>query len=90
MSKMESTGEFIARKLADAGSFIYRKICFPFVKMGIERKCDSIIGKGAYLYNGTTLEGRDCIGDKVELANVKVGYSSFIGRDSTFMEQMKN
>ena len=79
---MESTGQFIARKLADAGSFIFRKICFPFVKMVIERKYDSIIGKGSYLYKGTTLEGKDCIADKVELENVKVGFSSFIGRDS--------
>ncbi len=79
---MESTGQFIIRKLADTGSAVYRKIAFPFVKMGIERRNDSIIGKGTYLYNGTTLEGRDYIGDKVELSNVRVGYSSFIGRDS--------
>lgn len=82
MSKMESTGKFIKRKTSDMGSAIYRKLVFPFVKMGIERKSGSIIGKGAYLYNDTTLEGKDYIGDKAELANVKVGYSSFIGRDS--------
>ncbi len=82
MSKMETTGQFILRKLSDAGSFLYRKLVFPFVKMGIERKRDSIIGKGAYLYKGTVLEGRDYIGDKAELSNVKMGYSSYIGRDS--------
>ena len=82
MKKMESTGQFIMRKLADTGSFIYRRICFPFVKIVIERKYDSIIGKGAYLYKGTVLEGRNCIADKAELEHVEVGYSSFIGRDS--------
>ncbi|MBR1910302.1 MAG: hypothetical protein IJ821_06920 [Lachnospiraceae bacterium] len=80
--KVETTGKFIKRKLEDTGSAIYRKLIFPFVKMGIERKNDSIIGKGAYLYNGSTLEGKDFIGDKAELSNVRMGYSSFIGRDS--------
>ena len=79
---METTGQFIRRKLADAGSCVYRKICFPFVKMGIERKSDSIIGKGSYLYKGTTLSGKDCIGDRVELAHVSVGYSTYIGHGS--------
>lgn len=79
---METTGQFIKRKLADAGSCIYRKICFPFVKMGIERKSGSIIGKGSYLYKGTTLSGKDFIGDKVELAHVSVGYSTYIGHGS--------
>ena len=79
---IESTGKFIKRKVSDMGSAVYRKTLFPFVKMGIERRRDSIIGKGAYLYNGTILEGRDCIGDKAELSNVRMGYSSFIGRDS--------
>ena len=80
--KVETTGQFIVRKLGNAGSAIYRKLIFPFVKMGIERKSDSIIGKGAYLYNGSSLEGKDFIGDKAELSNVRMGYSSFIGRDS--------
>ncbi len=79
---MESFATFLKRKVADAGSYIYRRIVFPFMKMGIERRSDSIIGKGAYLYKGTTLEGKDFIGDGAELANVLVGYSSFIGRDS--------
>ena len=82
MRKMETTGQFIVRKLADAGSCIYRKFCFPFVKMGIERKHDSIIGKGSYLYKGTVLHGKDFIGDKVELANARVGYSTYIGHGS--------
>lgn len=82
MKKMESSGKFISRKLADAGSAIYRKLVFPFVKAGIERKSDSIIGKGAYIYKGTFLEGRDFIGDKAELANVHMGYSSYVGPGS--------
>ena len=79
---MESAGAFALRKIADAGSAIYRKLAFPFVKIGIERKRDSIIGKGAYLYKGTTLEGRDYVADKAELANVNLGYSSYIGPGS--------
>ncbi len=83
MEKMETTGAFIGRKLSDIGSALYRNIAFPFVKCAIERRCDSIIGKGAYLYNGCTLAGRDYIGDKAELCNARVGYSVYIGPKST-------
>ena len=79
---MESTLTFTKRKISDAGSAVYRKLVYPFVKMGIERKCDSIVGKGAYLYKGSVLEGKDFIGDRAELANVRVGYSSYIGPGS--------
>lgn len=79
---METFGAFIARKISYAGSALYRKVVFPFVRMGIERKCDSIIGKGAYLYKGTQLAGKDYIGDRAELANVSVGYSTYIGPGS--------
>ncbi|MCR5590875.1 MAG: CatB-related O-acetyltransferase [Lachnospiraceae bacterium] len=75
---MEPFGAFAARKISDAGSAVYRSIVFPFVKMAIERKCDSIIGKGAYLYKGTTLAGRNFIGDGAKLADVSVGYSTYI------------
>ena len=59
---MESTLTFTKRKISDAGSAVYRKLVYPFVKMGIERKCDSIVGKGAYLYKGSVLEGKDFMG----------------------------
>ena len=82
MKKMESFGKFTVRKLSDAGSAVYRKVVFPFVKMGIERKYDCILGKGAYIYNGTAFEGRNYIGDGAMLSNVSVGYGSFIGAGS--------
>ncbi len=79
---MESTPKFIKRKLSDLGSAVYRNIIFPFVKMGIERKTDSIIGKGAYLRGGTTLSGRAHIGDGAYLDHVEVGYSTMIGNNA--------
>lgn len=79
MENMESTGKYIKRKISNVGSGIYRNLIFPFVKIRVERRYDSIIGKGAYLSNGTDLEGRDYIGNKVTLSNVKVGYSTYIG-----------
>ena len=82
MKKMESAGKYLSRKLADAGSAIYRKLIFPFVKAGIERSSDSIIGKGAYLHKGTFPEGRDYIGDGTQLCNTYMGYSSYIGPGS--------
>lgn len=82
MKKMETAGRFAARKTADMGSAIYRKLIYPFAKAHLERKSDSIIGKGAYLYKGTFLEGRDFIGDKAELCHVDMGYSSYVGPGS--------
>ncbi len=79
---MEKTGNYIKRKLADIGSVTYRRLIFPFVKISLERKHDSIIGKGSYLNKGTKLAGRDYIGNDVKLSNVDVGFSSFIGNDS--------
>ncbi len=75
---MESTGKYIARKISEAGSILYRSLVFPFVKMGIERRTNSIICKGVYLNKGTTLAGRNYIGSRAELSNVSLGYSSFI------------
>ena len=60
------------------GSALYRNLVFPFAKIAIERKCDSIIGKGAYLNKGTVLEGKDFIGNKAELYNARVGFSTYI------------
>ncbi len=79
---MESFGKFAKRKLSDMGSCVYRNMVFPFVKMGIERKSDSIIGKGAYLRGGTKLEGRAHIGDGARLEHTFVGYSSMIGNNA--------
>ena len=79
---MEPVGKYITRKLGDIGSVIYRKIVFPFVKIGMERKYDSIICKGAYLNKGTVLEGKDYIGNGTELSNVSLGFSSYIGPGS--------
>ena len=83
MSKgLETGGQFIRRKLEDAGSGIYRSLVFPFVKMSLERKTGSIIGKGAYLRGGCTLSGKDYICDRAQLDNVHVGFSTMIGRGS--------
>ncbi len=79
---MEPTLSFCRRKIRDIGSYIYRGLVYPFVKMAMERRCDSIIGKGAYLYKGCFLEGRDYIGDKADLANVRIGRSTYIGPQS--------
>lgn len=82
MKKMESTGKYIKRKISDVGSVLYRHIGFSLVKIGLERKYDSIIGKGAYLYKNAKLEGKDFIGNDVLLKNVSVGYSTYIGNGS--------
>lgn len=81
MSKhMESTAKFIKRKIIETGSVMYRNLVFPFVRMKIERKTNSILNKGVYLRGGTTLKGKDYICEGAELDNVHVGFSTMIGR----------
>lgn len=83
---IESTGRFIARKIREAGSVVYRSVIFPFVRMRIERKTDSIIAKGAYLFNGTTLEGQDYINEGAVLGNVRVGHHTYINPGSSISD----
>lgn len=82
MKKMESTGKYIKRKISDVGSVLYRHIGFSFVKIGLERKYDSIICKGAYLYKNTIIEGKNFIGNDALLKNVKLGFGCYIGNGS--------
>lgn len=77
---MESTTKFIKRKVSVAGSVVYRSLVFPFVRMRIERKTNSILNKGVYLRGGTSLKGKDYICEGAELDNVHVGFSTMIGR----------
>lgn len=68
----------IERKLEEIGSILYRHICYPFVRMSIESKTESIMKPGSYLNKGSVLEGRNYIGKDVCLSNVTVGYGSYV------------
>ncbi|MCR5507646.1 MAG: CatB-related O-acetyltransferase [Lachnospiraceae bacterium] len=70
------------RKIKEAGSILYRRICFPFVRMGIESRTGSIMKQGSYINRGSVLEGRNYIGRDVRLSNVRVGYGSIINNGS--------
>ena len=81
MKKMESTGKFIKRKISDWASPVYKALVYPFIKIGLERKYDSILCKNVYLRAGSSLKGRNYIGDNTQLSNVQIGYSTYISRD---------
>lgn len=68
----------IKRKLEEAGSIIYRNICYPIIRIGIELKTRSIMKPGSYINKGSVLEGRNYIGKDVRLSNVRVGYGSVV------------
>ena len=68
----------IKRKFEEAGSILYRHICYPFVRMGIERRTGSIMKQGSYLNKGSVLEGRNYIGRDTCLSNVIVGFGSYV------------
>ena len=68
----------LKRKLSELGSILYRRICYPFIRMGIEGRTRSIMKQGSYLNKGSVLEGRNYIGRDAVLSNVRVGYGSMI------------
>ena len=59
---------------------IYRHICYPFIRMGLELKTRSVMESGSYLNKGSVLEGRNYIGRDTCLSNVRVGYGSVVNR----------
>ena len=72
----------LVRKIMNIGSGIYRGIVYPFVRTALEVRTKSVFGKKTYFMNGCSFEGRDFVGDRCELSNVHMGFSSMIGRDS--------
>ena len=72
----------LKRKLNELGSVLYRRICYPFVRMSIENRTHSIMKQGSYLNKGSVLEGRNYIGKDVLLSNVRVGYGSVVNNYS--------
>ena len=75
-------GKMLKRKLEEIGSALYRTLCFPFIRMGIEIKTKSIMKQGSYINKGTVLEGRNYIGKDVRLSHVRVGYGSVVNGGS--------
>lgn len=68
----------LKRKLEEIGSILYRRLCYPFVRMGIECRTKSIMKQGSYLNKGSALAGRNYIGKDTCLSNVQVGFGSYV------------
>lgn len=72
----------LKRKLNEIASILYRRICYPFVRAGIELRTKSIMKQGSYLNKGSVLEGRNYIGKDTVLSNVRVGYGTTVNSGS--------
>ncbi len=68
----------LKRKLAEIGSILYRRLAFPFKRMAIEARTNSIMKQGSYLNKGTVLEGRNYVGKGTVLSNVRLGFGSYV------------
>ena len=68
----------IKRKISEIGSNIYRAVIYPFVRMGVESKTNSVMKQGSYLQGKTVLMGKNFIGKKTVLKNCEVGYGSYV------------
>ncbi len=73
--------DMLKRKLEEMSSILYRKICFPFVRMSIEKRTDSVMKQGSYINKGTVLAGRNYIGRGTLLSNTLVGFGSYINKE---------
>ena len=71
----------LTRKLGEIGSVIFRNIFFPFVRIIIELKTNSIMKQKSYIYKGTVLHGKNYIGRDTKLANVDVGFGTIIHKN---------
>ncbi len=70
--------DMLKRKLEETASILYRKLAFPFKRMAVELRTDSIMKQGSYLNKGTALEGRNYIGKGTVLSNVRLGFGSYV------------
>ena len=68
----------LRRKLEEVCSSLYRSIIFPFVRIAVECKTNSIMKSKSYFHNGTIIEGHNYIGKNVYLSNVRGGYGTYI------------
>lgn len=68
----------LKRKLTEAGSAIYRNLCFPFVRMHLERKTKSILKQKSYLRDHSVLAGRNYVGKGAVLNHTVLGFGSQI------------
>lgn len=76
----------LKRKLSEIGSIIYRKIVFPFVRMGIERRTKSVMEQGTYMLKGATLCGKNFVGRDTIINNSVLGFGSYISRYSVLTD----
>ncbi len=66
------------RKLEEIGSTLYRRLIFPFLRIGLEKKTDSILKQGSYLNKGSVLMGRNFVGKETVLSGVELGFGSYV------------
>ena len=67
----------IKRKLAETGSILYRRLVFPFKRISVELRTNSVLRQGSYINKGCVLEGRNYIGRGTVLSNVRLGFGSY-------------
>ena len=76
--KRDGKKTLFCRKIEEAGSILYRRLLFPFVRIGIEKRRKSVMRQGSYINGGTVLKGRNYIGKNTYLSNVEMGFGSYI------------
>lgn len=73
----------LARKLEEIGSAVKRNLIFPFVRIGIELKTNSIMKQKSYILKGTIIRGKNYVGKNTVLDNVDLGFGTIIQENGT-------
>ena len=69
------------RKAEEIGSTLYRKLIFPFKRIGMEVATKSILKDGTYI-KATRLDGRNYIGKNTLVSGSTIGFGSYVSNDS--------
>lgn len=69
------------RKMGEIGSGLYRCLVFPFQRIKIEKKTNSIMRQKSYIFDGSILCGKNYIGKNTLLKNTTVGFGSYVNND---------
>ncbi|MBR1876500.1 MAG: CatB-related O-acetyltransferase [Lachnospiraceae bacterium] len=70
----------LSRKIKEISSILYRRLLFPFKRLGLEMSSKSIMLPGSYV-KGTHLSGRNYLGKNTVLRNCFLGFGSYVNNN---------
>jgi len=76
----------LSRKIEEWASAVYRHLVFPFVRISLEIKNDSIMKQGSYVNKHTVLEGKNYLGRDTYLSHTHMGFGSYVSEGGRLID----